>query len=221
MSRKILIFLTLCIFLGAAFNSNLSAWDNEVTHQDLSEYAAENSVLSKSKGDYLRNIGFNNGIDEYFQWGNDKKTIRKWFREGAFLEDEGSKLDAILGKARFTNHFHNPLPIKTWATAGLSDMGQSGESALVWAQDSAKQSVSLGKDWSWQAVRVLFYTALTKTGEAGRQEYFARTFQGLGYQMHLIQDMSQPAHVRNDAHPMDGAGWVDGLETWAKRITNK
>jgi len=35
--------------------------------------------------------------------------------------------------------------------------------------------------------------------------------------MHLIQDTAQPAHVRNDAHPIDGKGWEDGLETWAKK----
>jgi hypothetical protein len=33
-----------------------------------------------------------------------------------------------------------------------------------------------------------------------RDEYFAQTFRGLGHQMHLIQDASQPDHVRNDAH---------------------
>lgn len=76
-----------------------------------------------------------------------------------------------------------------------------------------------------------FYTALTgkdftdtvvAPDKAKRDEYFARTFKGLGHQMHLIQDAAQPDHVRNDAHPEDaifGKNILNGsryFETWAK-----
>ena len=89
-------------------------------------------------------------------------------------------------------------------------------SSLLWAQDSTKQSVSIEGDWSWRTIRDFFYESLTSKTDAERQAYFAQTFRGLGQQMHLIQDAAQPAHVRNDAHPIDGAGWTDGLETWTK-----
>ena len=46
--------------------------------------------------------------------------------------------------------------------------------------------------------------------------FTAMTYQGLGYQMHLVQDMAQPDHVRNDAHPIDGTGKFNFFETWAK-----
>jgi len=214
--KKTLYILVFIFYLG--FLENVLAWDNEKTHRDISGFAGNNSVLSIGKGDYLKTLGFTEGLNQRFKWGNAEKTAKEWLQDGAFLEDEGSYWDAVTGKARYTNHFHNPL--KPWSAAGLSDL-QSGESSLLWAQDSARQSVSLGGDWSWQKIRLCYYNALTVQTADNRQAFFACTFEGLGYQMHLIQDASQPAHVRNDAHPADGMGGVlgmmEGLETWAKK----
>jgi hypothetical protein len=81
--------------------------------------------------------------------------------------------------------------------------------------DGNQQSVIEG-DWSWQQVRRVFYLALTAATDTGRQADFAQTFRGLGHQMHLVQDMSQPDHARDDAHPADGGGFTTGLETWTK-----
>jgi len=36
--------------------------------------------------------------------------------------------------------------------------------------------------------------------EAGRNKYWATTFRALGDVVHLLQDMGQPQHTRNDAH---------------------
>jgi hypothetical protein len=65
--------------------------------------------------------------------------------------------------------------------------------------------------------------------EQSRTTSFARMFKFLGHQMHLIQDMAVPYHVRNDAHPSDAIqgsdSWYSFLysgepfnhETWAKK----
>lgn len=216
--KKKIFFDALSVLFSIIFSMDALSWDNEITHRDISEASAKISILSKEKGDYLKNLGLKDGIGEYLKWGTSEKTIEKWIAEGAFLEDEGTRLDAIIGKARYNNHFHNPL--KSWEAAGLSDI-QSGESSVLWAQDSERQSGSIGGDWSWQKVRLCYYYALTVKKKDDRQAFFACTFQGLGYQIHLIQDAAQPAHVRNDAHPMDGMGgilgWLEGLETWAKK----
>ena len=229
MNRKVLITLALLISFGPVFCKNVLAWDDKVTHKDLSEYAAEISTLSKDKGDCLKNIGFNSALDEYIAWDGGKKKISQWLRTGAEAEDAGSDWDAITGKARFSNHFHNPL--KPWALAGLTDLQlQSGESTLVWAQDADRQRVSLGGDWSWKTIREFFYIGLTGKNFLGnliaptndnKQEYLAKTFRGLGHQMHLIEDMAVPAHVRNDAHPLDAKIGKNGygyyFETWTKK----
>ena len=46
------------------FSKNALSWDDGITHKDLSEYAAESSVLNKDKGDYLRTLGFFRGLKE-------------------------------------------------------------------------------------------------------------------------------------------------------------
>jgi WD40 repeat protein len=133
---------------------------------------------------------------------------------GADKEDAGRLDNMGTNTARFNNHFHNPL--KTWDNAGLDDwilvfpFQVQGKSSLLWAQDSAYQSDLnlLGSakwpegDWTWEKTRENFYTALTAQNENDRQEFFARTFRGLGHQVHLLEDKVVPAHVRNDAHPL-------------------
>ena len=238
--KKTHISLILFILFGFVFNNIALSWDDKVTHKDLSEYAAENSVLDISKGNYMKNLGFQDGLDEKFTWNNVTYQIRKWLREGAEFEDQSGKYSVgyLDGKARAFNHFHNPLKQAPWSDAGLDDwiilppFHVTGKSSLRWAQDGAYQENFYEKDWSWNKTREHFYTALTGKNFAGseiapdeatKKEYFARTFRGLGHQMHLIQDATQPDHVRNDAHPEDsllGTRPVLGgfyFETWAKK----
>jgi hypothetical protein len=194
-----LLFVSVC--------TNLEAYNDEKTHPDLSEFAARKSKLSTSA---LLNELIPN-LEEYV---SGKKAFN-WIRDGAELEDAGSKIDAIFGRARFKNHFHNPL--KAWFEAGLSDV-QSGQSMVLWSQDSSNQSQAIEGDYSWKAIRNYYYGALIGGDEQFRQENFARVFRGLGHQMHLIEDAAQPDHVRNDAHPLDGLGWTFyiGYEKWAE-----
>lgn len=192
--------------LALLTSSAESGWAWSVpTHELLSARAADVSVLNTGA---LPGLGFQNldtliaGID--FESKSKTHTVREWIQGGARFEDAGS---VILGTARFNNHFHNPL--RLWPQAGLNDLLQTGSSALVWAQDPLANP-----DWSWQGVRQSYAQALTLETKAARESQFARVFAGLGHLIHLIQDMSQPAHVRNDGHPVDGIG-IDGIETWA------
>jgi len=212
------LYISTVLFLIFIFSRHSTAWDNDITHRDLSGFAANNSVMSKTKGNYLLSLGFSEDLNQKFKWNNADKTAKEWLQDGAQLEDAGSTLQGIDGTARYGNHFHNPL--KPWVEAGLDDWvilaHYTGESSLLWSQDSAKQFGWLGRDWSWQATRIFFYNALTKNSDAERQAYFAQTFRGLGHQMHLIQDASQPDHVRNDAHPLsrNQTGRLN-IEPWA------
>jgi hypothetical protein len=233
--RKILYVCFFFVYICFAFEKDALSWDNEVTHKDLSSFAAENSVLSKAKDDYMRNCGFNKGLSEEFTWNRKKLTVIDWLRTGADLEDSSGPLSVgyIDGKGRSFNHFHNPL--KPWTLSGLNDwvgpLHFTGKSSLIWAQAGAYQENFYEGNWSWNKTREYFYTALTgrdlsgsfiAPDEMSRSEYFARTFRGLGHQMHLLQDMSVPDHVRDDAHPEDslfGRNPFTGnpyFESWAK-----
>jgi len=207
--------LYICTVLLISFNFGrfATAWDNEKTHKDLSSFAADNSVLSRTKGDYLLNFGFTEELDQLFKWNNIEKTAKEWIRDGAYDEDAWTGVTVMLATSRWTNHFHNPL--KPWEEAGLTDI-QTGKSSLLWAQDASYQEGFLLGDWSWSTVRACYDLALTSASAADREAFFAMVFTGLGHQMHHIQDMSQPDHVRNDAHPW-GKNTTGNfnLEAWA------
>lgn len=182
------------------------AWDATVTHPELSERAANASVLKRG---ILRQLGLleertTRIIDPS---GNiivrvDRAPAIERIRDGAKFEDAGN-----LFTGRFYNHFHNPL--RPSNLAGLDTLFFSGQSSLLWAQDTVTNP-----DWSWRTIRQAYYDALTTTG-GDREARFGQAFEGVGHLIHLVQDMAQPAHVRNDAHPLDGLGYAEGLETWA------
>jgi hypothetical protein len=106
---------------------------------------------------------------------------------------------------RFLNHFHNPL-VSNWSEAGLG--GSVGQSAILWAQNPSQSVPS----WSWRDVRQTYFDALTKSASSDRDKGLATTFEGLGRQMHLVQDAASPGHARNDPHILfNYESAIDGL----------
>lgn len=182
------------------------AWEDKRTHPTLSEFAAEKFF----------------GI-QYMDQSVNGKDVRKWIRDGAELEDAGTGAQFLDGTARSLNHFHSPTisnPTKnTLETSGLSDRA-NGMSALRWAQTGIYQMELGWEDWSWQKVRTHQYSYLTAINKSDENANFSKLLMGLGYQMHLLQDMGHPSHVRNNTHIIDGKG-LGGFETWtAKNDTN-
>jgi len=184
------------IGLSLLIAGNALGWNDTVTHKTLSATAAEpffgsDFMLLQIKG----------------------KRARTWIEDGAELEDKGSKLQFATGKARSLNHFHKPT--KLLADAGLTDFTvYNGMSAILWAQDGGAQLDKPEGDWSWQTIRDYYHKNLIATNEAMEEQNLANLLRGLGHQMHLLQDMSQPEHVRNNTHMIDGGGY-SGFETWA------
>ncbi len=175
----------------------------------------------------LKNLDCNNSLAIKNLNGKDKsQPLKIWIQEGASLEDKSSPFFPLTGSTRSLNHFHNPL--KPWHEAGLDDWfiaHYTGESSVLWAQDGEKQQTIVEGDWSWQKTREYFYAALTSMNETDRQAHFAKTFRGLGHQMHLLQDSAVPDHVRNDAHPEDSImkknlSGSRYFEAWAKDQAN-
>lgn len=215
MYKKItLLFILVLVVLVSFGFVNTWAWNDKRTHKDLSEKAAEHSVLSLTSGNYLKSLGFSKNIEEPFILNGKSKSVKEWIGEGGIKEDAGNIFTAY-----YYNHFHNPLRI--WSQAGLTTIYPSinGMSSLIWAQDT-----STPNPWRWQKAREYYYIALTGKDFSGlevasskekRDEYFAQTFKGLGHIIHLIEDAAQPAHVRDDPHPLDDIGIVPQFENWA------
>ncbi|MEW6419946.1 MAG: hypothetical protein AB1480_17835 [Nitrospirota bacterium] len=249
MRNKNLIFILTSLII-LSWTSQGFSYAKE-THQAINEHIAQNTVSGFSLNNYLmENLGFGEGVKEELNGIdangiNVKKKIFWWLGHGGFQEDVPEQIwRLVLNMARNNNHFHNPLEV--WDSAGLDDyvgpFHYTGQSLLLWAQNPNQ---SPGGEWSWQDAREYFYIALTGkdfTGtivapdKAKRDEYFARTFRGLGQQMHLVHDASVPEHVRNDIHVFKAyegyvedvrnedlslwSGWISSPLTFDKSILN-
>src|SRR3972149_5279023 len=178
-----LLILALAVLF---YPANIWAWDDKTTHQDLSIRATENSILSSAKGDYLKNLGFDRNLGETFTLNGEPKNVKDWIKFGSLMEDAGN-----IFTSKYYNHFHNPT--LAWEEAGLNMIYPDviNTSSLIWAQDDSNE-------WSWQKARNYYYLALTSSSPDQRSENFAKTFKGVGHIIHLIQDVAQPAHARND-----------------------
>jgi hypothetical protein len=198
------IFVLLIIILPVILFTSLPCKAlNQVTHKAINKYIADkgSSLVAASLHEYLQQqLGMQKGLEEFVN----NKMIFDWIGDGGEYEDSGG---------RVVNHFLDPVTNK-----GLL----IGQSALVWATLPVGEQ-NLTPISSWNDVRAYYYKALTSINDSVREEYFALTFQGLGQVMHLVQDMSIPAHARNDMHPSAGIiGKGDPFEKWAeKHITNQ
>lgn len=119
----------------------------------------------------------------------------EWMKKGTADEDY---------PPRWLHHFYNPLTKKGWtgkrlgllspqqAFKILKDLGLMAfepVSSLVWAQDHLRQAQE-SEIWT-------FNVALANYGQGNYQ----KAFEALGHILHLLQDLTVPEHVRDDAHP--------------------
>lgn len=188
------------ILIIMLYTETIFAYDDVNTHPRITEEAIKHTKLNS----YIVSVlGINEGLNAKFPINSDK-TVIYLLRKGSTDEDDPM--------CRASNHFHNPL--LPWDASGLSDQPgwlnvwcfnwKPWYSNITWATgytsiDSptvprAKQNMG------WSDARDYFYMALTATNNNDRETYFAKTFQAIGQVLHLLEDMSVPAHTRNDAH---------------------
>jgi hypothetical protein len=216
------LFLSL-IFITSLVSGNSSAFDNKITHPELTKEAIEDSAV----GQYLiKNLNIPDGVSTCLGMNTAGKstikgkgtanTIRNWLIEGSYLEDEPN--------CRASNHFHDPLMswtdsymsdqpwfINMWCSGGEYPLGNI-KSAVHWATGYTEPSPGGAKpgtnnQWDWDHAREYYYIYLTGKDydesvvadtEEQRKKYFADSLQAVGQVLHLLQDMAVPAHVRND-----------------------
>jgi len=171
----------------------------KLDHYKINKYIAENTIQDFSFDDYLISyLGLQRGREEIIgrlQWISfhgyelhlgmtEDLLVYKCLANGGRYEDSPFILRSV-------HHFHNPL--KSWLEAGFKG---GFYSSILWAQFDNQ---SYGK-YGWEDVRSYFYEALTATDPDEQAEKFVDTFEGLGRQLHLIQDASAPLHTRDDGH---------------------
>ncbi|MBI3596649.1 MAG: hypothetical protein HY203_05800 [Nitrospirae bacterium] len=176
------LFLAQCFCLLAIISQS-HAYSVPV-HEQMSENAYNLSVLSSINGSYLVQIGLNN--DEKF---NGKKAMDR-VKAGSNFEDNG---------LRALNHFYDP----TTGQGILNLPNFIATDAINWGL-KLRTVGTITQEWSIPDARNYFYNALTDPQSSVRETNWANTFQALGHVLHLIEDMAQPQHVRNDPHYENG-----------------
>ncbi|MEP7244267.1 MAG: hypothetical protein ABI885_11320 [Gammaproteobacteria bacterium] len=155
----------------------------------------------------------------------DNLTIAGWLARGAIREDdspiEGPPDDPLNG-ARPFNHFFDPahnLPLTyggdngaapflgavrnpDWAL-GVQDAFANPPQANELRQNHF--SILDAREAMWRALTLRSSTGPLEdfgglSKEAARKAYWATTFRALGNVVHMIQDLAQPQHARNEPH---------------------
>lgn len=132
--------------------------------------------------------------------------------QGSFNEDDGT---------RPLNHFFDPINNR-----GLTVLFNSWPMSRLWAQDTVAQANYC--DWGFCSKRVgyndkHFSSPTDYSWDRAIYEYVhgdkARGLRALGHVLHLLQDSSVPAHVRNDQHlNHDGVGDPDPYEKFTGKF---
>ena len=124
-------------------------------------------------------------------------SIMNMIRMGAFCEDVTI---GGLEQARFAFHFYDPAH----GGAGASTPLGSFSSSLTWGLEAAPIAT---QEFSYVDLKAYLLNALTAGSQAEREHNFALTFRALGHVLHLVQDLAQPQHTRDDSH-----GWMSAYE---------
>jgi hypothetical protein len=82
------------------------------------------------------------------------------------------------------------------------------------------KNVNTSNTWSWPNARYYEWLGLTATDRNDRFNYLTNMFRAVGQVMHLVEDLSQPQHVRNEQHvdPFVANSWKEQHDPWASPI---
>jgi len=166
-------------------------------------------------------------VGDEFIPSDDNLRLPGWLMRGAIREDDDTDASEPNPKDdpfdppvsqpqlrhRVLNHFFDPVSL-----SGLSAFGVTwGAPAPAWAMGITPASVvttpvedvGRGNHFTIYDAREALYRAMTGRSkdqvavagsEAERKTYWATLFRALGDVLHLVQDMAQPQHTRNDPH---------------------
>ena len=198
-------FAILCSTALALFGSACASCGHDIpVHWLITQYAAE-SALQES-------IDFKVFLNVISNDGSSVLAATNYMVNGSGLED-GVRIDA--GGLRSYNHFYDPLD--NLYGHGLSDYPPEkrlliGRNSFDWASTFncfginfpgevlLDQNENTTNVYSWQNARVYESNGLTALTQSQRQSALTNMFRAVGQVMHLLEDASQPQHVRNEQH---------------------
>jgi hypothetical protein len=225
-----LIFVLLLLVATCDFISPVQAYELR-THGEITRQAYRSSLGMSS---YLQGVGIaesdvfdltSRTIAERLAQFENTGTAQDWMIEGTIREDDFSKniIGIIFGCVqplnppsaidRVFNHF---LDVQRGGR-GLSVGANLGLPAPDWALGRQGRGAGPGlNQFSLLDVREYQYQSLTASSSQIREKNTALMFRGLGQVLHILEDMAQPQHTRNDPHAdcADEVSWLVGGHSW-------
>lgn|GEM_PF-1021777 len=202
----VLVLLLGFVFQGVYNPKPVDAWNNIGTHPGINEFAY-NSFLSQwqpndpnfklaSFAGTARGESWEPG--DGTSWTNRnppqirEKSVKDWLIEGGFSADEPELSQSLV-------HFYDPSGTPAYLTDYINDIPSEigtwynpNTDAYQWAFESADNPFSFANGEQ-------YFQSAVASKEAGDINY-GKAWRAVGETMHLISDMTVPAHVRNDAH---------------------
>jgi hypothetical protein len=206
----VLATLTLCVSASAPL---ATAYELR-THGLLTEQAFH---AAPALGEYLRSVGLREtsvldpvsatSPDRLGEFENDGTPIG-WLVEGSIREDDYKTNLSLLdcepprnppsGIDRIRHHFLDPDTLQG-LRVGLTTIGLP---AAAWALGEQGRGPGAEENqFSLLDARHHQLRSLIETTRQQREQHAARMFRSLGQVVHVLQDMAQPQHTRNDMHP--------------------
>lgn len=192
------------MMLAASIFSPFNSFAYETpVHRRMSE-----SALTQAQKDtaFLTRLG----VSETTLIGG--STIRDIVAQASVDEDRFLPTWSETG-LRSLNHFFDPTRLRGLSEPGLDGICRPlGERADIWATDLSGFGVNYAMNH--------YYDAITGPNPGSRESSMRELFVAQGHMIHLVQDMAQPDHTRNDQHlPLKVAAFGDtaaGLyEQWS------
>jgi hypothetical protein len=169
-----------------------------------------------------------------FDREKDQWMLVSWLMRGAIREDDVPFVpfltDDPVNAVRPLNHFYDPAHDLPLTAGGKANGATLGKKNPDWAlgtvnafADPNAQDGFRSNHYAIPDAREAMWRALTLTDKQGvviaaagsltqpqdiRKAYWATTFRALGDLTHMIQDMAQPQHTRNEPHSGIGPGGV-------------
>ncbi len=211
--RALNVFFILALILSG---TNAFAWNDgrELTHEIITEKAIKKSIIKNYLNNNLNLTDIAVTIDglqiEYWlRYGSKEEDsplcrasnhfhdpTKEWHESG--LSTLGPIVTFFCGVGLFGGKEFPPSAIKSniyFATGYL------------WPAPYGDNAVDNENEWDWENARNYYHIYLTGKDLNGnetantaeqREYYFGKSLQALGQVIHLLQDMSVPAHTRDD-----------------------
>jgi antitoxin component YwqK of YwqJK toxin-antitoxin module len=121
---------------------------------------------------------------------NYSKALKSWIVGAGFSADEPELPMGL-------RHFYDPVSGTRYLTDWVPDKFANPKmDAVTWA-------FSKDNKYSYDNGITYFRTGMLMSDEKSASEYYAKAWRSVGEAMHLVSDMTVPAHVRNDGHPFN------------------